>query len=304
MHDYLKTVPFDLYSLFLFQLVVRHRSFTQAARLVGITQSAITRQIQTMENALGIDLLNRTTRSVEVTDAGKFLFQESSRLTGDVESLLQRLRENHGEARPQIRIGVSRTVSQAHLPGLLHANLRRSRHPTLKLRQIDSSSVVSELEANDLDVGIITRPSRLPKTLRVAHEFKDGFILVLPATIDASNINLNQRRQRLKWAEQQTWILPDESSTCGRQLRRWMKINGWPTDPSMEVDNFDLLINLISLGMGIGFVPIRAIAAFGRKHTLKRVALKNRFERSLIVVVRHHRKMPVHFQEFVDNILF
>ena len=50
MHDFLATTPFDLYELALFHLVVKHRSFTKAAEMAGVTQSAITRQMQGMEN--------------------------------------------------------------------------------------------------------------------------------------------------------------------------------------------------------------------------------------------------------------
>ncbi|HVK58398.1 MAG TPA: LysR family transcriptional regulator, partial [Candidatus Kapabacteria bacterium] len=54
MHRFLSTVPFDLYELSLFHLVVKHRSFTKAAEIAGLTQSAITRQMQGVENSLGI----------------------------------------------------------------------------------------------------------------------------------------------------------------------------------------------------------------------------------------------------------
>src|SRR5471030_182721 len=103
MNEFLLTKPFDLYELFLFRLVVQQRSFTKAAQLAGLTQSAITRQIQGMENKLGLALLERTTRSVRVTPAGDFLFHESARLTGDVEASLQRLREQFAGARKEVR---------------------------------------------------------------------------------------------------------------------------------------------------------------------------------------------------------
>src|SRR6266705_6741968 len=89
MNRFLSTVPFDLYELALFHLVVKQRSFTKAAELAGLTQSAITRQIQGIENSLGIQLLERTTRTVRVTLAGEFLYRESARLLGDVEHSLQ-----------------------------------------------------------------------------------------------------------------------------------------------------------------------------------------------------------------------
>ena len=54
VNQFLSKVPFDLYELALFHLVVKHRSFTKAAEIAGLTQSAITRQMQGVENSLGL----------------------------------------------------------------------------------------------------------------------------------------------------------------------------------------------------------------------------------------------------------
>jgi len=56
VNQFLSKVPFDLYELALFHLVVKHRSFTKAAEIAGLTQSAITRQMQGVENSLGLQL--------------------------------------------------------------------------------------------------------------------------------------------------------------------------------------------------------------------------------------------------------
>src|SRR5215471_15146406 len=117
MHHFLATLPFDLYELALFHLVVKHRSFTKAAEIAGLTQSAITRQMQGVENSLGIQLLERTTRNVRVTPAGEYLFREAARLLCDVDQSLQHLAREFVGARKEIRVAVSRTISLAHLPG-------------------------------------------------------------------------------------------------------------------------------------------------------------------------------------------
>src|SRR5882672_8994567 len=101
MHQFLATVPFDLYELALFHLVVKHRSFTKAAELAGLTQSAITRQMQGVESSLDIQLLERTTRTVRLTPAGEFLFRESTRLLGDVEQSLRQLAQEFAGARKE-----------------------------------------------------------------------------------------------------------------------------------------------------------------------------------------------------------
>lgn len=150
MNDFLATQPFDLYELSLFHLVVKHRSFTKAAEAAGVTQSAITRQMQGMEDSLGIDLLERTTRSVRITKAGEFLFQESSKLLGDVDQSLRRLKEDFANAKKEIRIGVSRSISPAYLPGFFHANIRQGLKASYRVSSQPSSEILSARKPTNL----------------------------------------------------------------------------------------------------------------------------------------------------------
>src|SRR5215475_5683649 len=145
MHQFLATSPFDLYELALFQLVVKHQSFTKAAEIAGLTQSAITRQMQGMENSLGIQLLERTTRNVRVTPAGEFLFGEAARLLGDVDRSLQHLAREFAGARKEIRVDVSRTIGLAYLPGFFHANLRHLPQIGYRVTCQSSSEILAAL---------------------------------------------------------------------------------------------------------------------------------------------------------------
>lgn len=303
MHEYLKTAPFDLYELYLFHLVAKHRSFTKAAEAAGLTQSAMTRQMQGMEESLGVDLLERTTRSVRITQAGEFLQREALRLIGDVENALQRLREDFADARKVVRVGVSRSIGLAYLPGFFHANLRRSPHLGCRVSYGTSGELLSLIEANELDLAVLCPPKRLPKTLRVTHRFADGFTLIAPPEAAASFASA-QPRNRKQWMAAQSWLLLEETSNTGRQLRAWMSRQGWRVDPAMELDSFDLIINLVALGMGVSFVPTRSLALYAGKRHLRRLRLTDRFSRDLVVAMRKHRTVPEHLAAFVENILF
>src|ERR1051325_6915988 len=195
MHRFLSTVPFDLYELYLFHLVVKHRSFTKAAELAGLTQSAITRQMQGIESSLGLDLLERTTRSVRVTAAGEFLYRESARLLGDVEHSLQRLREEFGGAKKEVRVGVSRSIGLAYLPAFFHANLRRQPEIACRVSHQPSSAILAALEVNELDIGFLCPPRRLPRTIRATHRFEDAFTLIAPASVAEDFAALSRNRK-------------------------------------------------------------------------------------------------------------
>jgi DNA-binding transcriptional LysR family regulator len=304
MNRFLSSVPFDLYELALFHLVVKHRSFTKAAEIAGLTQSAITRQMQGVENSLGIQLLERTTRSVRVTPAGEFLSREASRLLGDVEHSLLHLAQEFAGARKEIRVDVSRTIGLAYLPGFFHANLRRSPQVGYRVTCQTSGEILTALEANDQDIGVLCPPPRLPKTLKVTHRFDDAFTFIVSAEFSSEVQKLSKLQARMEWLKEQNWLLIDERSNTGQQLRAWMRRQGWHIDPTMQLDNFDLIINLVSLGMGISLVPIRALALYNQRQKLLRVSLPKPFTRQLVVIVRRHRILPAHLEQFIANVLF
>src|SRR4051812_11744857 len=217
VHEYLKTAPFDIYELHLFHLVAEHRSFTKAAEVAGITQSAVTRQVQGIEESLGVNLFERTTRSVQLTPAGQMLLAESGRLLGSVDQVLQRIREEFAGAKKEVRVAVSRSVSLAYLPGFFHANLRRLPKVGYRVSYEASSKILSGLERNEIDLGVVCPPTRLPETLRVTHRFTDAFAIITPAeTTDV--FPGNTKRARLEWANRQNWLLLDESTNTGRRL--------------------------------------------------------------------------------------
>jgi len=304
MNPFLSTVPFDLYELALFHLVVKHRSFTKAAEIAGLTQSAVTRQMQGVENSLGLQLLERTTRNVRVTPAGEFLFHEAARLLGDVDRSLHHLAQEFAGARKEIRVDVSRTVSLAYLPGFFHANLRRLPQIGYRVAYQNSDEILTALEANEQDIGVLCPPTRLPKTLRVTHRFSDAFALIASVVLSAEIEKLSKTKARIEWIRRQPWLLINEHSNTGQQLRSWMRRQGWHAEPTMQLDNFDLIINLVSLGMGVSFVPIRALALYNQRQKLVRVPLPARFTRELVVVIRRRRKLPAHLEQFIANVLF
>lgn len=304
MHEYLAQKPFDLYSLHLFQLVVKHRSFTRAAREAGLSQSALTRQMQALEEKLGIDLIHRTTRTVEPTEAGQFLAAEATRLTGSVTATLEGLQAAFATSCPLVRVGVSRSMAMAHMPGLFHANQQRHPEVSCSVSYRSSKEILTALEASEIDIGVLCPPAPLPGTVEITHKFKDTFVLIASAGLPGLAAASKRTDRMIAWLKQQPWLLIEESSNTGKAMRRWLKRQGVSVTPTMELDSFDLIINLVSSGMGVTLVPQRALALYRRKHSIVRLPLPERFSRDIVVITRRHRRVPAHVAEFVQNILF
>ena len=72
----------------------------------------------------------------------------------------------------------------------------------------------------------------------------------------------------------------------------------------MEVNNFDLIVNMVALGLGASIVPHRALALYLQRRRLQKVALRPKFSRELAVVTRKTNYPKPHVDQFVKSILF
>lgn len=305
MNEFLATGPFDLYELTLFQLVAETGSFTQAAERAGLTQSAITRQIRGVEDRLGVALFERTTRHVCLTRAGRLLLQKSKAILNATNDLLNEVQQTFGKAAPTLRIGVARSIGLAYLPGYFLGFQRK--RPDVQLQVINqiSRDILQSVDAGNLDAGLICPPPRLPRSLRVTHSFKDEFVAIAPTYLqlpaEVKAVTVNQLKKHLKG---ERWLLIEREGFTGRRLHSWLRTQGWVVEPAMELDSFDFIANLVSLGLGVSLVPHRVLALYGNRRAVQRIATRPRFSRDLAVVVRRNRVTPEPLRSFIENILF
>ncbi len=299
--------PLDLYGLGLLRMVARHGNMTRAAAEAGLTQSALTRQVQGMEERLGLALFDRTTRRLSLTPAGESLLRDTAGVLPLMDEALRRLGQEHLAAPREVRVGVSRSVAFAHLPGLLHAHLRRSSRVRTTVEHLAGPDLITKVEDGNLDVGVLCPPKRLPSGVSITHRMEDVFHLIAPAKLSLPEPVRPGKRWPARltgWLERQAWILPGRSNQTGIQLRSWLKERGLNPEAVMEPDNFDLTLHLVALGLGVAFIPRRALTTFPRRKLLRRIRLPEEFSRTLAVIVPHATRLPEHVREFVGNILF
>lgn len=304
VNEFLATGPFDLYELKLFHLVAEHRNFTRAGRAAGLTQSAITRQIQGMEGKLGLKLFERSTRHVRLTPEGAALHARSGAILSEVDNALLALRGKSALLPRTLRVGVSRTIGLAYLPGFFRAFQRKFPKVQLHVSHESSSFILAAVESGELDAGIVSPPPRLPAGLEAVRRFQDEFILVLPPRaivkieqpLPASKLSEILRRHR--------WLAITRQSITGKRLHAWVEQAGGKVEPVLEADNFDFIVNLVSLGLGASLVPHRVLALHPKTRPVLRVRTKPRFSRELAVVVRRETAHSTILTSFLENVLF
>lgn len=141
-----------------FLAVARSESFTKAAPLVYLSQSAVSRQIQELERSLGVPLFERLGKQVSLTDAGRMLLDDAPQLLQQAKDVKERLGDVGEGISGELRIGATVTAANTFIPDVL-AQFRR-RHPAVKLSLMPGPSEIltRRLRRNEIDVAVLGSP--------------------------------------------------------------------------------------------------------------------------------------------------
>lgn len=143
--------PYALSDLDAFLAVARHRNFRRAAKERGVSASTLSQAVRDLEEAMGMRLLHRTTRSVTPTEAGQRLVESLSPAMDAVTQALDGLNQYRDTAFGTLRLNVPSIVARTVLPGLIGPFL--AAHPGISLEIVDNNALV-DIFAAGFDAGV------------------------------------------------------------------------------------------------------------------------------------------------------
>lgn len=121
----------DLQRMAIFARVVEAKSFSEAARRLGLSKSVVSKQVTALEKSIGARLLNRTTRAMSLTEAGAVFYQHSARIVEEQEQARQAVGHLHAEPRGLLRVAASVSFGTLHIAPALPDFLRA--HPEVRI---------------------------------------------------------------------------------------------------------------------------------------------------------------------------
>lgn len=166
-----------------FLVVARHGSFTVAARALGWTQSAVSRQISSLEAALGgAPLFDRLPRGVRLTEAGRVLVPHAETVAETLHGAVRELTALREVAGGRLRFGAFATADAALVPHALAAF--RARHPRVRLSREEglTPGLLDRLAAGHLDLAVVSTTGRAPlESYELHHLLDESLYVAVPA---------------------------------------------------------------------------------------------------------------------------
>jgi len=162
-----------------FHTVARLLSFTKAAESLHMTQPAVTFQVRQLEEHFNTRLFDRTHNRINLTDAGRQVFSYADRIFELYAEMENAVRAITGEISGALTIGASTTIAEYMLPTLLGDFKERYPDVTIHLKVSNSEGIVSMVENNTIDLGVVEAPVS-NKNLVVENCKRDQLVAILP----------------------------------------------------------------------------------------------------------------------------
>ncbi|MCX4156789.1 MULTISPECIES: LysR family transcriptional regulator [Paraburkholderia] len=265
--------------------VARLQSFSRAGDEIGLTQSAVSRCVRELEGEIGLKLIDRTTREVQLTDVGGNLVSSVSRLLTDLDDALREIREIGEQRRGRVVVAASPTIACRLMPGIVALCGRQFPYITLGLRDDVQSDVVRKVKSGEVDFGVIIGPFSADDLLSESL-MTDSFCVV-----SREDHPLAAHKQ-VAWTdlEGQQLVMLDYASGSRPIIDAVMQEYGVSATVVQELGHSATVFGLVEAGVGVSVLPWLALPLPAGASLVAR-PLVPRAERTVELVRRRDRSL-------------
>ena len=265
--------------------VSRLRSFSRAGDEIGLTQSAVSRCVRELEGELGLKLIDRTTREVQLTDVGVNLVGTVSRLLADLDEALREVRDLGQQRRGRVIVAASPTVACRLMPRVVASCLRQFPLITLSLRDDVQSDVLRKVKSGEVDFGVVIGPFSSDE-LESEPVMTDSFCLV------ARRDHRLGRESAVPWEALagERLVMLDYASGSRPIIDAVMHEHGVGAQVVQELGHSATVFGLVEAGVGVSVLPWLALP-LPADSSLVALPLEPRAERTVELVRRRDRSL-------------
>ena len=286
----------DIQQLRSFAAVARHRHFTRAAAELHVGQPAVSQHIRRLEAELGVRLLSRTTRSVELTEAGRLLLERSERALGELDAAVAELAELRGLVRGRLTIGAMQWLEPYDLPAALATF--HELHPAIDIRVVEevAQEMLGAVLADRLDLAFVPIEDGLPPGLSSKLLFEDELVLVV-----AESHPLAKRTQvQVAALRSEPFVFLREGTGLRRAVEESARAAGFEPNARFETNELSRVLALVARGLGVSAVS-RAVAEAATDQVVA-VRLRPALRRQVGLVWRAGRHRTPAANAFLEHV--
>ena len=282
-------------SLKVFCDLAETESFTKAAQINQVTQSAVSQQISSLERQFKSLLIERSKKKFRLTREGQVLYEYSKQIIQTYESLHNRLQEIKDIISGTIRVATIYSIGLHDLPPYIKKFLKLypTVHVHVEYRRVNQ--VYEDVLGNIVDLGLVAFPTKDSK-LEIEPLRRDSMALICHPQHPLAK----SKTIRLSAISGQKFIAFEPDIPTRRAIDRVLKDSGVSVQPVMEFDNIETVKRAVEIDAGVSIVPQGTIAQEVAKQTLAIVPFEDaHFFRPLAAIYKKNKVLSPAMKQFI-----
>lgn len=285
----------DSRQLLAFSTLVQTGSFTETARLLNLTQSAISHSIKNLEADLRCQLVTRTGRKIHITEDGEELYREAQAILHQMESARSRIQDRANWGRGRLRIGASTTACQYILPNVLREFNECFPDCILTITPADTPELLERVRRHEIDIAIVVDPGDA-KEITVKHLFSDELVLV------SSPIHPFVQKGNIRMSEigQQRLVLYNKSSHTFELIEQFFRQHKVVLENFIELGSMEAIKELIKINYGVSFLASWIVEDEVNRGSLARIDMgRRKITRTWGICYANEKKLSITEETFL-----
>lgn len=284
----------QLESLKVFCDLCETQSFTKAAHINRVTQSAVSQTISALERQFKAVLIERGRKNFRLTSEGQVLYDYSKRMLQSQDALQSKIQELKGVVAGNIQLATVYSIGLYDLPPYVKRFLQE--HPAVNVHVAyrRANQVYDDVVGNMVDLGLVAFPAHNPK-LEIVPFRHDP--LVLACHPQHPLAKLKAIKLKSLSGQKMVGFEPDIPTRIG--VDRMLKGQGAKVEYVMQFDNIETVKRAVEIGSGIAVLPEETIRVEVANHTLAAVRLEGNYVRPLAVIYRKGKVLSPAMKQFI-----
>jgi DNA-binding transcriptional LysR family regulator len=258
----------DLSKLHVFRDIAQLGSLSRVAAEHGISQSAVTQQIQDLERTLGTPLLDRSHRPIRLTPAGELYLafcRDTLRRYSEFEAALAALK---AEPAGTVRVASIYSIGLSEMAEIEREFSRRMPQATLEVEFLRPEKVYRSVQSGDVDLGLVSYPEASRDTVVIPWRDEEMVVAVSPTHALAGRESVHP--QELEGLD---FIGFDDDLPIRRDVDRFLRDHGVHVNRVLHFDNLQMIKEAVAHNVGVSIMPARVLAEEVRQGRLEMITL-------------------------------
>lgn len=284
-----------------FIAVSEKKSFSEAAKILYVTQPTITAQIKALEEELNTKLFERSTKKVEITQSAAILLKYAKEVVRLTDTVHKEIEEFEGSLNGELNIGCSMTIGEYILPESLKQ--LKNRYPLVRMRVdiANSNQIVAKLKDQLADVGLIETPVDDPQIILEPFLEDELILIAAPDYFSGSEIKIT-----LDQLKHTPFIVREKGSGTRAVVNTLLKEKGIALNDLhvvMELGSTEAIKAAVESGLGVSIISKNAIKKELQLKLLKSFTIRNLpLYRSFYIAIRKDQVLKTTVDVFMEEL--